>query len=583
MQDTGVLRLEVQEGFYILTIDNPPVNAGSTPVRAGLLTCLAQAAALEVDGIVILGAGRSFIAGSDIGEFGAPLGQPELPQVIAAIEASPQPVCAAMHGAALGGGFELALGCDLRIAAPDAVLGLPEVTLGMMPGAGGTQRLPRLTGVAEAIALVCSGRRVNAPEALRLGMFDALALSAGARDLIAAAIAAIRAVPVKWRLREAMVPAADPQAVQAAEDRALRRGKGRPNVTEAIRLVKLSADLPAEEALTTERAAFQTFRLQEEAFALRHLFFAERAATRIDGLKAEPARVARVGVVGGGTMGQGICRAVLAAGLPVILVERDATARDMDRDAIAQALQASVAKGRLVATEAGQRKALLSASDQMVDLAECDPVIEAVFEDLAVKKELFATLDSLLKPGAILATNTSYLDIDAMAAVTTRAADVVGLHFFSPADVMTLLEVVGARATSDRTLATALAFAKTLGKQPVVARAAEGITPRAFTAQDIQNRLLGAILNEAALVLAEGTTQCPGDIVVTLVHGYGFPRWRGGPLWWASGETRDRDAAMTDAVTIAADAGYGAGAVDANLAPLRAKRKEIDQRKSGHA
>ena len=699
IQERRAVRLEVQTGFAILTIDNPPVNAGSTAVRVGLLAGLGKAAQMDIEGIVILGAGRSFIAGSDIREFGAPLAKPELPEVIAAIEDSPHPVCAAIHGASLGGGFELALGCDLRVAAPDAVLGLPEVTLGMVPGAGGTQRLPRLTGIAQAIALVCSGRRVKAPEALSLGMIDALASDAAAQDLIATAIAAIRAAPCKRRLREASVPAADAAAVQAAEDNALRRSKRRPNVAEAIRLVKLSAKLPAEQALITERASFQTFRLQEEAFALRHLFFAERAATRIDGLDAKPASITRVGLVGGGTMGQGICRAVLAAGLPVTLIERDPQARDKARDAIDQALAADVARGRLETEVAATRKALLTASDMMTDLADCDLVIEAVFEDMDVKKELFTTLDGILRPGAILATNTSYLDIDEMAAKTARAAEIVGLHFFSPADIMKLLEVVRTSRSSDRTLATALAFAKTLGKQPVVARVAEGfignriyaayrrhaeylleegaspeevdraamdfgfamgpfavgdmsgldiawnmrkrqaatrdpgaryvdipdrlceagrfgrktgggyydyaggkaqpsqaateiiaqaraargIAPRAFAQQDIQDRLLGAILNESALVLSEGIAARPGDIDVTLVHGYGFPRWRGGPLWWASGETPEWIDTITDAVTRAAGAGYRTGNVNDMLRPLRAERQEIEQRKSGHA
>ncbi len=699
IRDDAVVRLQVQAGHGIVTIDNPPVNAGSTPVRQGLLDCLGRASGMDLRGVVILGAGRSFIAGSDIREFGAPLAAPELPQVIAAIEACPHPVCAAIHGAALGGGFELALGCDLRVAAPGAVLGLPEVTLGMVPGAGGTQRLPRLMGLAQAVALVCSGRRVPAPEALDLGMVDALADSAAAPDLIAAAIAAIGAAPGKRRLRDLPVPEADPQDVAAAEASALRRGKARPHVAEAIALVKRSATAPSDEALSVERAAFQRFRLGEEAFALRHLFFAERAAMRVDGLRASPAEIARVGLVGGGTMGQGICRAMLATGLPVTLVERDASARDTAAGAIAQALDASVAKGRLSAEAAVQRKALLTASDSMADLAPCDLVLEAVFEDMAVKKALFTALDAILKPGAILATNTSYLDIDEMASATARAAEVVGLHFFSPADIMKLLEVVRARRTSDRALATALALAKRLGKQAVVARVAEGfignriyaayrrhaeflveegaspqevdaaatgfgfamgpfavgdlsgldigwtmrkrqaatrdpaaryveipdrlceagrcgrktgggwydydggtarpsaevaaivdavraakgILPRAFSPQDIHDRLLGAILTEAAQVLAEGIAQRPGDIDVTLVHGYGFPRWTGGPLWWASGAPPKRIARMMAAVADAMGQPATVGAVQDMLAPLRAARQDIEHRKSGDA
>ena len=697
--DENVVRLEVRNGFGIVTIDNPPVNAGSTAVRRGLLTCIVKASEMDLQGVVILGAGRSFVAGSDIKEFGAPLAAPELPQVIKAIEDCPHPVCAAIHGASLGGGFELALGCDLRVAAPSAVLGLPEVTLGLVPGAGGTQRLPRLVGVAEAISLVCSGQRVPALEALTLGMVDALANSSAAEDLITAAQDAIRTASHKRNLRDLPVPSGDPKSTDAAASKALRRSKGRPNVAEAIALVKLSAQSPTDHALLKERAAFQTFRLEEEAFALRHLFFAERAAMRVDGLQAVPSEITHVGLVGGGTMGQGICRAMLAAGLPVTLVERDTETRDKAANAIAQALDASVAKGRLAADEAEQRKALLTPSAEMSDLATCDLVLEAVFEDMAVKKELFHTLDTILKSGAILATNTSYLDIDEIAAVTSRAEDVVGLHFFSPADIMKLLEVVRAKDTSDGALATALSLAKKLGKQPVVARVAEGfignriyaayrrhaeflieegaspqdvdaaatdfgfamgpfavgdmsgldiawnmrkrqaatrdpsaryveisdrlcesgrfgrktgggwydyddgkprssevvtaiinearaakgITPRAVSMQDIQDRLLGAILNEAALVLEEGVAQRAGDIDVTLVHGYGFPRWTGGPIWWASGQPAERIKTMMAAVGKAAGPGALTGTVQDMLAPLWAEREEIEKRKSGDA
>ncbi|MCB2101717.1 MAG: enoyl-CoA hydratase/isomerase family protein [Rhodobacterales bacterium] len=699
MRDEGVVRLEERDGYGILTIDNPPVNAGSTAVRAGLLACLAAGCAADLKGIVILGAGRTFIAGSDIREFGAPLAAPELPDVIAAVEACPHPVCAAIHGASLGGGFELALGCDYRVAAPGAVVGLPEVTLGMVPGAGGTQRLPRLTGIARAIPLVCAGKRVAAPEALRLGMVDALADGPEAEALIAAAVAVIDGAPGKRLLRDLPVPEDDPEAIEKAEAAALRRGKGRPNVAEAIRLLKLAAHTPAATALPEERASFQSLRLQEEAFALRHLFFAERAAGRIDGLEARPAPLGRIGIVGGGTMGQGIARAVLAAGLPVTLVEMDAQARDRAVAAIAKSLRAQVDKGRLGADKAEGRLALLGASDRLADLAGCDLVIEAVFEDMAVKQDLFAALDGVLKDGAVLATNTSYLDIDAMASVTNRAADVVGLHFFAPADIMKLLEVVRTADSSDRTLATALALGKRLGKQAVVARVSEGfignriyaayrrhaeylvedgaapeqvdaaatsfgfamgpfavgdmsgldiawnmrkrlaatrdpaeryvtipdrlceagrlgrktgggwydyasgraepsdavaeiiararadkgITPRALDAEAIQGRLLGAIVREAALVLAEGIAQRPGDIDVVLVHGFGFPRWTGGPLWWASGETPARIAGMIAAVAEAEGRPVSPEPVEAALATLRQERADIEKRKAGDA
>ncbi len=698
--DHPVVRFDVRDGLGILTIDNPPVNAGSTAVRAGLLSGLAEAARHAIEGIVILGAGRSFIAGSDIREFGAPLAAPELPQVIAAIEDSPHVVCAAIHGAALGGGFELALGCDLRIAAPDAVMGLPEVTLGMVPGRGGTQRLPRLTGVAEAMSLVCSGRRVAAPEALGLGVIDAIAKDDGADALIAAARAAIRAAPVKRRLRDLPVPMADPDALQAAGGRRAAPGQGPPERGRGDPAGEaLGRAAGAQEALLAERAAFQKLRPQDEAFALRHLFFAERAAARIDGLDAAPAAVARVGLVGGGTMGQGSAARCWPLGCP----SRWSNATDPPatrlRAPSCRRWRTSVAKGRLEAGAAARRKALLTASDRMGDLADCDLVIEAVFEDMGVKQALFAALDDIVKPGAILATNTSYLDIDDMAAATRRRSDVVGLHFFSPADVMPLLEVVRAQHSSDRALATALAVAKRLGKQAVVARVAEGfignriyaayrrhaeflleegaspeavdsaatgfgfamgpfavgdmsgldiawmmrkrqaatrdprtryvdipdrlceagrfgrktgggyydysagraqpsdvvagilaearaakgIVPRSFTPREIEDRLLGAIVNEAALVLAEGVAQRPGDIDVTLVHGYGFPRWTGGPLCWASGQPPARIAGMGEAVAQAVGKGHLPGAVEDMLAPFRAARAEIEQRKSGDA
>ncbi|WP_299785044.1 3-hydroxyacyl-CoA dehydrogenase NAD-binding domain-containing protein [uncultured Marivita sp.] len=694
-----VVRLERRDGFGIVTIDNPPVNAGSTPVRTELLACLTEAATLDLRGIVIIGAGRSFIAGSDIREFGAPLQAPELPEVIAAIEDSPHVVCAAIHGAALGGGFELALGCDLRVAARDAVVGLPEVTLGILPGAGGTQRLPRLTGIPEAISLICSGRRVPAPDALELGLIDALADTSGPEDMAATAMRAIEAAPTKRRLRDMAIPVPNPSALTAAETAALRRGKGRPNVVEAVSLIKLSGETTVEDGLKRERAAFQSLRLQEDAFALRHLFFAERAAARVDGLTEPASTLERVGIVGGGTMGLGICRAVLAAGLPVTLIERDAASRDAVRAALEDALHAAVSKGRVTDAEAERRMQLLTVSDQIADLSDCDLVIEAVFEDMALKTRVFQDLDRILKPQAVLATNTSYLDIDDMAAATSRAQDVIGLHFFSPADVMKLLEVVLAAKTSDRALATGLAFAKKLGKHPVVARVAEGfignriyaayrrhaefmiedgaspqdvdmaatafgfamgpcavgdlsgfdiawamrkrqavtrdpdmryvdipdrlceagrfgrktgggwydytdgkpvasdtvariiaeaqkvksVTPRGVSAEEIQDRLLGAILTEAAHVLSEEIAQRPGDIDVTLVHGYGFPRWTGGPLWWASNQTPDRIARMVKAVAQAEGRPADAEHVEAMLAPLRTQRVEIERRKLGHA
>lgn len=504
--------------------------------------------------------------------------------------------------------------------------------------------------------------------------------------------------PDKRVLRQLPVPVCDTAAVDVARTEALRRGRGRPNVSEAIRLVLNSAQVPVREALQDERKVFQTLRVAPEAFALRHVFFAERAASRVDGLTETPSNITHVGIVGGGTMGQGICRACLAGGLAVTLVERDATARDAARDALSAALDSAVAKGRLDASEATAREARLDATCEISALAACDLVIEAVFEDMDTKKALFRELDDVARPGAILASNTSYLDLDDLASAVSRPEDVVGLHFFSPADVMKILEVVRTAKSSDRTLATALGFAKHLGKQAVVAgvsegfignriyaayrrhaeflvedgakpqevdaaatgfgfalgpfavgdmsgldiawqmrkrqaatrdpntryvdipdrlceagrlgrkigagyydyrdgravpseavrrliaqaRADKGIVPTAFSTNDIIERLLGAILREAARVLDEGIARQAGDIDVTLVHGYGFPRWTGGPLWWAAQQTPDRLSAMLAAVAEAEGTDADAGAVEAVLAPLRAECDEIERRKAGH-
>lgn len=683
----GPVSIRVSDGLAIITIDNPPVNAGSTAVRAGILACLAIAgAAPTLAGVVVIGAGRSFIAGSDIREFGAPLEAPELPEVIAAIEALPVPVVAAIHGAALGGGFELALACDLRIAAPDAMMGLPEVSLGMVPGAGGTQRLPRLTGVALAIDLVCNSRRIASPEALAHRIIDAIAESAAAEDMIATARAMIAGHPGKRRLREMTVPAEPSGVITAAATAVLHRRDCRPNVKEAVRLVQLATSAPVNSALTEERAVFQRLRLGEDAFALRHLLFAERAASRVEGLAAAPRPIARVGVVGGGTMGQGIARALLGAGLEVMVAERDAAAADAARSAIRVALDAAAQKGRITPEQANTRAALLHCTGALSDLAGCDLVIEAAFEDMAVKVAIFRELDAVMQSGAILATNTSYLDIDAIAAATGRPADVLGLHFFGPADVMKLLEIVRARSTSDTALATGLELARRMGKQPVVARVAEGfignriyaayrrhaeflvadgarpeevdaaiegfgfamgpfkvadlsgldiawrmrqrladsrdpaaryvaiadrlceagrfgrktgagwydygsgrpapdpfvadlidaargeaaITPQQFTPAAIVDRLMAAIVNEAACVLHEGIAQRPGDVDVALVNGYGFPRWRGGPLWWAARQSPDSLAAALSDLAAAQGADFRPGPVDAALASLRA-------------
>ncbi|MCL1629935.1 3-hydroxyacyl-CoA dehydrogenase NAD-binding domain-containing protein [Roseibaca sp. V10] len=569
---TGQVFVQRDDHIAVLVISNPPVNAGSHHIRKALLAAIAEVEANpRLTGAVLIGDGNSFIAGSDLKEFDLRLDPPQTPQVIAALESTTKPFVAALHGAALGGGYEIALGCDARIAAPGTVVGLPEVTLGIIPGAGGAQKLPRLVGKPKA---------------------------------------------------------------------------------------------------------------------LRHIFFAERAAARGNpDRSAKPVNVAQLGVVGSGTMGAGIATAILQSGKPVILIDTNADALEKGCRRIVQALERAVTRGKMTAEAAGQAQARLTSATNLEALAPCDVVIEAVFEDLDLKADLFGRLDAILGSDAILASNTSYLDIDAMAAATTRPDRVIGLHFFSPAHVMKLLEVVRGNASSDSAMATGFALARMLGKQPVEAanafgfignriyaayRAAcefmledgafpheidaaleafgfamgpcavadmsgldiawhmrrqtaaqrsdadryvdipdrlceagrfgqktgagyyryddgtkardpwvedliravsqeKGIMRTPFSAQDIQTRALAAIVNEAALVVAEGVAIRPEDIDVVLVNGFGFPRWRGGPVHWA--RQQDADALSAACAAFAVAAGPGRKTGDFRVLELDAKDK----------
>jgi 3-hydroxyacyl-CoA dehydrogenase len=505
--------MERDGGVAVIIIDNPPVNAGSTAVRRGLHDAIATVAADPgIEAAVLIGAGKTFIAGSDLREFGQPLEEPQLPAVIAAIEACEKPVVAALHGAALGGGFELALGCDARVAAPGTRVGLPEVTLGMIPGAGGTQRLPRLVGISTAIALICEGRRVAAAEALSLGLVDALASGEGGEAVRAAAVAhARRLAGGKCRVADQPVPADPPERIEAAAGAALRAGRGRPPVVEAIRAVRAVAERPLDEALAEERAVFQRLRLETEAFARRHLFFAERDTARLSVLEGVAARpLERIGVIGAGTMGTGIVIAALDAGLPVTLLERDAQTLDAGLARLRDHYARQINGGKLSAMAAGQRLTALDPTTDMVGLGTATLVIEAVFEDLEVKQNLFRRLDAVLAPGAVLASNTSYLDLDAIAAVTGRPQDVIGLHFFSPANVMRLLEVVRGAKTAPDVLVTGIALAKRLGKLPVVAGNAFGF---------IGNRIYAAYRRQCEFLIEEGAL--PSEVDAALER-FGF-------------------------------------------------------------
>ncbi len=495
----------------VVTIDNAPVNALSADVRTGLMAVFEHA---EKDGnvaaVVLTGAGNSFIGGADIKEFGKPPVEPLLPDVIARIEIFAKPVIAAINGAALGGGLEVALACHRRLAASAAKLGLPEVKLGIVPGAGGTQRLPRLTGIAAAIDMIANGRIVSTAEALKLGIIDAAASGELIAEAVADAKAAI-AAPIR-RTGSLTVQPEAPEAVDKAAADALRKARGQRAPAEAVRLVRLAATASLSDGLAEERRTFIALRDSEEAAALRHVFFAERAAGKVDGLDAvTPRRIETVGIVGTGLMGSGIAVSALNGGYRVIGVEQTGEAAEKGRERITGLIDKAVQSGRLDAAGRDERLRRLTVTAQMQELAKADIVIEAVFDDLAVKTELFQRLDDIVRADAILATNTSYLDPDTIAAATRLPARVVGLHFFSPANIMRLLEVVNCKETAPDVLATALALAKRLGKLPIVSGVTEGF---------IGNRIFSAYRREAEYMLEDGAS--PQEIDAAL-EAYGFP------------------------------------------------------------
>ncbi|MDB5652034.1 MAG: 3-hydroxyacyl-CoA dehydrogenase [Hyphomicrobiales bacterium] len=503
------VRIETQSAIAFVIIDNPPVNAGSWETRSGLLAAIEQCEHdPNVAAIVVIGAARMFMAGADINEFDVPIRDPQMPAVIAAIEDCAKPVVAAISGAALGAGYELALACDARIATEDAVVGLPEVLLGVIPGAGGTQRLPRLIGVSRAIDLIGHGRRVVAREALRDGMIDALATEDLRKK---AAQLATSLKGEKHRLRDALVPPETEAVIEDAAAKTLAQAKGDRAVVAAIASVRKAATLPFAQALVEERAAFHELRQTREAAAKRYLFFAEREAARVADIRGAKARtVGRVGVVGAGTMGVGIALCFLDAGLTVSLVERDAASLEAGLERLSAAYRRMVDSGRISDEVMASRLAHVAPSIDMHTLADADLIIEAVFEDMDIKRSLLRELDGIARPGAVIASNTSYLDLDALARETSRPSDIVGLHFFAPAQIMGLLEIVRGAYTAPDVLATALSVAKEIGKTPIVARVGEGF---------IGNRLYSAYRQQCEFMLEEGAF--PEQIDAALVA-FGF-------------------------------------------------------------
>ncbi|WFS21769.1 3-hydroxyacyl-CoA dehydrogenase NAD-binding domain-containing protein [Rhizobium rhododendri] len=501
---------ETSDGVLVVTLDNPPVNAMSSHVRAGIMAALDHAAAAaSIVGIVITGAGRTFVGGADIREFGKPSIEPHLPDLINRIEAFEKPVVAAVNGAALGGGCEIALACHARIANPSASFGLPEVKLGLVPGAGGTQRLPRLIGTVAAIDLIGTGRAVKAAEAASLGLADAT--DADERSAAIAMVQRLAGTPLR-RTGQLAVPQQNIAAVEAAAAKVVGKSRGQTAPVEAVRLVRLATYATLADGLSDERTTFLGLRDSEQSAALRHVFFAERAAGKVDGLAGiAPRSIETVGIVGTGLMGSGIAVATLGAGFRVVAVEQTEDAADKGRERIAATLQKAVQTGRLDTDGLADQLGRLTVTSDMTALADADLVIEAVFDDMAVKTALFQRLDGIVRADAILATNTSYLDPDAIAAETLHPRRILGLHFFSPANIMRLVEVVNCAETAPDALACALAFAKRLGKLPVVCGVTEGF---------IGNSVFSAYRREAEFMLEDGAL--PHEIDAAL-EAYGFP------------------------------------------------------------
>ncbi len=497
---TSPITTELHDDILVIISNNPPVNALGAAVRQGLEAGIKQGLAdPQVKAMVIRCDGRTFFAGADITEFGKPMQEPGLPAVVDMIESSEKPVIAAIHGTALGGGCEVTLGCHYRIAVPSAKIGTPEVKLGLLPGAGGTQRIPRIAGVKLALEMTAKGDPIPAKLALSAGLIDRLA---GEDSLEADAIAFARDVADARPLPRARekVAQADPDAVAAFKKDNAKRFRGFEAPAANIACVEKAADGSSfDEGIAFERQEFMKLMMGVQSAAQRHIFFAERQAAKIDGIDAniQLREIRRVGVIGAGTMGGGISMNFLSAGIPVAIVEMAQDALDRGAGTIRKNYEASAAKGRLKPEQVEAAMGALNPTLDFDALAECDLIIEAVYENMDVKKDIFTRLDVIAKPGAILASNTSYLDIDEIASVTKRPGDVVGMHFFSPANVMKLLEVVRGAQTDDDVLATVMALSKTIKKVAVVAGVCDGF---------IGNRMLKPRQVEAMKLLMEGAT-----------------------------------------------------------------------------
>lgn len=495
----------------VLTIDNPPVNAISAAVRTALVEGVDRAADdPTVAALVVACAGRTFFAGADLKEFGKPSMPPFLTEVVDRIEASDKPVVAAIHGTALGGGLEIAMACHYRVATPSAQLGLPEVKLALMPGARGTQHLPRLVGVEKALEMIALGDPVTAAEGLASGLVDQIADG----DLVEAAVtfASQIADQPPRRTRDRAVVRPDDAVYAAFTERHAKKFRGFDAPPAIIASVRAATELPFCEGAQREREIFLKLREGPQNEAMRHVFFAEREAAKVPGLEGvAPRAIECAAVIGAGVMGVGIAVALLSAGIPVTLYERDPAALERGAAKVRETIEGSARNGRIDAARAVAALAAFRPTLDMADLAPADLVIEAAYETAAVKQAIFTELDGIAKPGAVLASNTSYLDIDAIASATRRPGDVLGLHFFSPANIMKLLEIVRGKDTAPDALATGLALAKRIGKIAVVSGNAFGF---------VGNRMLAVRRREAEAMAVAGA---PVEQIDRVVEAFGFP------------------------------------------------------------
>jgi 3-hydroxyacyl-CoA dehydrogenase len=553
--------VENHGGVAVLTVSNPPVNALSAAVRSSLRDAMREILAEEAyRAIIVACSGRTFVSGADIREFDHPMEGVGLDEINALFEMSSKPVIAAIHGVALGGGLEIAMGCHFRIATKDAKFGQPEVKLGLIPGGGGTQRLPRAIGLVRAVELIVSGEQIDAPEALRLGLVHELFEG----DPLAAGVAFAQKVLREGRplrpLREddtKLAPVrADRSVFTEAVAKAVKRNRGLEAPLACAEAIGWCLDVPFDEAVKREWELFSKLKDSEQSKALRHVFFAERNSNKVAGVSLEtrPRKVNSVAVIGGGTMGTGIAMSFANAGMPVKLVEVAQDALERGLGTIRGNYESTAARGGLAVDEVTKRVALISGTVGLENVGDADLIVEAVFETMQIKKSVFSELDKFAKRGAILATNTSFLDVNSIASMTNRPQDVVGMHFFSPAHVMKLCEIVRGEKTAVDVLATAAGLAKRIGKVPVVVGVCHGF---------VGNRMLIVRILQARKMLLEGALPQQVDAVATkfgMMGPFAMSDLAGLDIGWRSRQDSGEKSPVEDALCEAGRFGQKTGA-----------------------